>query len=67
MYHPADRRCESIIRGYRDLLNDTDTTFCHFNLAEVVSAWEPLAREWLSKFRQRYLALEDSEEANVKA
>ena len=67
VYHPEDRRCESIIRGYRDLLNDTDTTFCHFNLAEIVSAWESLAGEWLSKFHQRYLALEDSEGAYVKA
>lgn len=62
VYHPEDKRCKRTIHQYRGLLNDADATFCDFDLAEIVSAWESLAGEWLSKFHQRYLALEDSEE-----
>lgn len=60
VYHPEDCRCGRVLEGYRALLRDT-ATFSSFDLAEVVSAWKPLAGEWLLKFEQRYLALERSE------
>ena len=62
VYHPEDRRCGRVLEGYRALLHDP-ATFSSFDLAEVVSAWKPLAGEWLLKFEQRYLALERSEGA----
>ena len=60
VYHPGDHRCEEVIEGYRGLLHD-DSTFSAFDLATMVAAWKPLAGEWLSRFEQRYLALENSE------
>ena len=56
VYHPEDRRCRDVIAGYRALLRDT-ATFSSFDLAQVVSAWKPLAGQWLARFEQRYLAL----------
>ena len=60
VYHPEDSRCESVIEGYRQLLRD-EATFSALHLRDIVSAWKPLAGEWLSKFEERYLALERSE------
>ena len=62
VYHPEDRRCQQAIEGYRGLLRD-DATFSAFDLATVVATWQPLAGDWVSKFEQRYLALEHSEDA----
>ena len=59
VYHPEDRRCRDVIAGYRALLRDA-ATFSSFDLAQVVSAWKPLAGPWLATFEQRYLALERS-------
>jgi len=59
VYHPEDHRCRDTVAGYRALLRD-ETTFSSFDLAQVVSAWKPLAGQWLSQFEQRYLALESS-------
>ena len=61
VYHPEDRRCREVIAGYRALLRD-ETTFSSFDLAQVVSAWKPLAGQWLAQFEQRYLALGQSAE-----
>lgn len=61
VYHPEDRRCRDVIAGYRALLRDA-ATFSSFDLAQVVSAWKPLAGRWLTEFEQRYLALEVSAE-----
>ena len=60
VYHPEDSRCESVIEGYRQLLRD-EATFSALHLKDIVSAWKPLAGEWLSEFEERYLALEKSE------
>ena len=59
VYHPEDRHCRDVIAGYRALLRD-EGTFSSFDLAQVVSAWKPLAGQWLAMFEQRYLALERS-------
>lgn len=59
LYHPEDHRCRDTVAGYRALLRD-ETTFSSFDLAQVVSAWKPLAGQWLSQFEQRYLALASS-------
>ena len=61
VYHPEDHRCREAIEGYRGLLRH-DATFSTFDLATVVAAWKPLTGEWLSRFEQRYLALEDSKD-----
>lgn len=62
LFHPRDYRCREAVEGYRRLLRD-DATFSAFDLATVVAAWKPLADEWVSKFEQRYLALENSRDA----
>ena len=62
VYHPGDRHCRNVIDGYRGLLRN-EATFSAFDLATVVAAWKPLAGEWLSRFEERYLALESSEDA----
>ena len=59
VYHPEDRRCRSVIEGYKALLRD-DSTFAAFDLNEIVSAWKPLAGDWLRDFERRYLALDES-------
>lgn len=59
VYHPDDRHCRDVVAGYRALLQD-ETTFSYFDLDQVVSAWKPLAGQWLLEFEQRYLALEKS-------
>ncbi len=61
MYHPGDCRGRKAIEGYRGLLRD-EATFSAFDLATVVAAWKPLAGKWLSRFEQRYLTLESSED-----
>ena len=60
VYHPEDSRCESVIEGYRKLLRD-EATFSALDLKDILSAWKPLAGEWLTKFEERYLTLEKSE------
>ena len=62
VYHPGDHHCRNVIGGYRELLHD-ETTFSAFDLATVVAVWKPLAGKWLSRFEQRYLTLESSEDA----
>ena len=62
VYHPKDRHCRNVIDGHCGLLRDK-ATFSAFDLATVVAAWKPLAEEWLSRFEQRYLTLEISEDA----
>ena len=59
VYHPEDRRCRSVTEGYKALLRD-DSTFAAFDLNEIVSAWKPLAGDWLRDFERRYLALDES-------
>ncbi len=61
VYHPEDRYCRDAIAGYRNLLRDA-ATFSSFDLAKVVSAWKSLAGQWISRFEERYLALEMSRE-----
>ncbi len=65
VYHSKDQDCKDTIGGYRALLRD-EKTFKSFDLDEVVSALEDLGKggeEWVSKFKQRYLALGESEGA----
>ena len=59
VHHPEDRRCRSVIEGYKALLRD-DSTFAAFDLDEIVSAWKPLAGDWLRDFERRYLAFGES-------
>ena len=61
VYHPGDRRGRNVIGAYRGLLRD-EATFSAFDLATVVAAWKPLVGKWLSRFEQRYLTLESSED-----
>ena len=47
--------------SHNQLLRD-EATFSAFDLATVVAAWKPLVGKWLSRFEQRYLTLESSED-----
>ena len=69
IYHPQDDHCGSTIERYRALLRDEAmSSFSSVDLREIVSKWKPRAGEasWLSKFEERYLALEKSEGAEFE-
>lgn len=66
--HPLDRSCDRVVAGYRELLVSDDRTFIELPLDRLVDLWRVALdndeqRAWLHAFRQRYLALEASEEA----
>jgi hypothetical protein len=67
--HPGDRDCAAVVRGYRKLLREDDDTFIDMPLDKLIGIWQraPLAgewRQWLARFRLRYLDLDASEEAS---
>jgi hypothetical protein len=64
--HPQDDSGAAIARGYRQLLREGDPSFIDAPMDQLVERWRAAlgADErgaWLSSFRQRYLALADSQ------
>ena len=61
VYHGEDHDTNNVIRGYRQLRRDGDTTFESLDLATIVTAWKPHAGDWLAEFERRYVDLSGSE------
>jgi len=66
--HPLDQSCASIVAGYERLLTEGDETFIDQPLDQLIESWQAaIANDrhhpWIASFRQRYLALDQSEEA----
>ncbi|MCC6158350.1 MAG: hypothetical protein IT350_09890 [Deltaproteobacteria bacterium] len=59
--HGGDTECARVVVGYRELLRDGDDTFIDMPLDRLVAEWIAVAseshRDWLERFRARYLDL----------
>jgi len=69
--HPEDQECACVLEGYRQLLHVDDDSLIDMPLDNLVKFWEAIVendshREWLNKFRLRYLDLERSSGFNCR-